>query len=144
MIERWLVRRPASREALAFAVVGSIGFAVDAGVLVLLFHGLGWGHYAARGASFLVAVTVTWYLNRTWTFANRGGGKRGREYAAYFLVQVVGACINGAVYALGLALSPTMQAIPLLALACGSIVAMAFNFLAARRLAFPANASLPA
>ncbi|MFZ1416440.1 MAG: GtrA family protein [Defluviicoccus sp.] len=144
MLARLLDRRPASREALAFAVVGSIGFGVDAGGLVLLFHALDWGHYASRGASFLVAVTVTWYLNRTWTFAKRGGGNKRREYSVYFLVQVVGACINGAVYALGLALSPAMQAFPLLALACGSIVAMAFNFLATRRLAFPANANLPA
>ena len=143
-LARWFERRPLSREALAFACVGSIGFAVDAGGLMLLFHALGWGHYPARGASFLIAVTVTWYLNRTWTFANRSGSNRRREYTVYFLVQALGAGINGAVYALGLALSPTMQAFPVLALALGSIVAMAFNFVATRRLAFTSSADLPA
>jgi hypothetical protein len=29
------------RDPLAFGVVGTIGFVVDAGVLTLLFHGLG-------------------------------------------------------------------------------------------------------
>ena len=111
---------------------------------MLLFHALGWGHYAARVASFLLAVSVTWYLNRTWTFAQRAGSNRRREYAVYFLVQALGAGINGAVYALGLALSPTMQALPVLALALGSIVAMAFNFVATRHLAFTGSADLPA
>lgn len=143
-LARWAERRPVSREALTFAVVGSIGFAVDAGTLALLFHALGWGHYPARAASFLLAVSVTWHLNRTWTFAHRTSGNRRREYAVYFLVQTLGAGLNVGVYATCLALSDTMRVWPVLALALGSIAAMAFNFAATRHLAFSGGAGPPA
>ena len=137
-------QHPRLREALAFAVVGSLGFTVDAGVLAFLFHALAWDHYPARAASFLLAVSVTWSLNRAWTFAHRASASRRREASIYLLLQTLGAGINFAVYGVCLALSPTMRAGPLLALACGSVVAMVFNFLATRHLAFTGGTDVTA
>ncbi len=65
--------RPPARFG-AFAVVGAVGFLVDAGVLTALVNGLGANPYAARAVSFPAAVTATWWLNRRWTFAPAGIG----------------------------------------------------------------------
>lgn len=124
------------REPVAFAVVGAAGFLVDAAILALAFHGLQWGHYGSRAASFLAAVSVTWYLNRNWTFAHRATARPRREYSAYVLLQSVGALINIGVYAVCIEVSDLMARQPTIALAFGSGVAMFFNFWACRRIAF--------
>ena len=46
-------------EAWRFGLIGSVGFAVDAGVLTWLVRVHGWGLYEARALSFALAVTVT-------------------------------------------------------------------------------------
>ena len=58
-----------AREFLSFAVVGTIGFVVDLGVLYVVAPTLGW--YGGRVLSFLAAASVTWALNRRFTFAGR-------------------------------------------------------------------------
>jgi putative flippase GtrA len=134
--------RPQSRlrrEALRFAMIGSIGFLVDAAVLTGLVSGLGWGLYEARGVSFSLAVSVTWYLNRRFTFTERRSADRKREYARYVAVQIIGALINLGVYALVASGFPALAAYPVIPLAAGSSVAMLFNFLASRRFAFVAS-----
>ena len=117
-----------------FALVGGVGFIVDATVLTLLVNGLGYDHYASRAVSFSLAVTVTWLLNRRWVF--QAGSPTGREYSGYFAVQLLGAFINLGVYVLVIELVPALAAIPVVPLAVGSAVAMFSNFLLARRFVF--------
>lgn len=124
------------RETAAFVVVGSIGFLVDAGGLAILFHVFDWGHYTSRAVSFGLAVTVTWILNRTWTFADRVTSRPGREYLAYVSVASLGAALNFAIYGACIAASAVMARHPVLALGCGALGAMVFNFFASRRFAF--------
>ena len=121
---------------LAFCVVGGIGFAVDAGALTALVHGAGLGPYAARVASFALAVSVTWALNRRWTFASATPGSKAAEYGRYFGVQAAGALINLAVYAACIEAAAAFRAYPTVALAVGSAVALLFNYAAAGRLVF--------
>jgi putative flippase GtrA len=116
--------------------VGAIGFLVDASILTVLVTGLGWGHYGARAISFATAVTVTWYLNRRWTFAKRACSDRRREYSRYFIVQAIGAVINLGVYSLCIELYSPLAAVPIVPLAIGAGIAMIFNFLASRYFAF--------
>jgi putative flippase GtrA len=117
-----------------FALVGGVGFIVDATVLTLMVNGLGYGHYVSRAVSFTLAVTVTWLLNRRWVF--QAGSPTGREYSGYFAVQLLGAFINLGVYVLVIELVPVLAAIPVVPLAIGSAVAMFSNFLLARRFVF--------
>ncbi len=119
-----------------FVVVGGIGFVVDATILTTLIHGLDFGPYIARFFSFSGAVTVTWLLNRIWTFSRTMTAHRGSEYSRYIMVQTCGWLINFSVYAICIASSTTMQTYPVLALAVGSIVAATFNFLGARHFVF--------
>jgi putative flippase GtrA len=119
-----------------FIVVGGIGFIVDATILSTLIHGLDIGPYIARLFSFSGAVTVTWLLNRVWTFSRSMTEHKGSEYSRYIAVQTCGALLNLAIYAVCIRLSPVMEAFPVLALAVGSITAATFNFLGARHFVF--------
>ena len=121
------------RGIVPFAFVGAIGFAVDAVALVALMA-TGLPPLIARPPAFLVAVTVTFLLNRAFTFSDRRTGSVRTEAAGYVLVQVLGALVNYGVFAAALALVPVMH--PLLALAAGSVVGMAFNFGTLRLLVY--------
>jgi len=125
----------------AFLVVGSVGFTVDASILGTLVHGYGWGDYSARLVSFGVAVTVTWLLNRSFTFADGRTSKRRSEYSRYIAVQGTGAAINFLTYALCINVSEFMDKWPVTAAAVGSCVALSFNFLGARVFVFTGKKS---
>jgi putative flippase GtrA len=92
--------------------------------------------YPAWFPAFAAAVTLTYLLNRGWTFRHRAGADRGREFTRYGLLQCLGAAINNAVYGFLLWLHPLFAAEPVLALAGGSVAAMLFNYVSARQLAF--------
>jgi putative flippase GtrA len=128
---------PLARQSLAFAAVGTVGFAVDAGMLTLLTSALGWGHYEGRALSFAAAVVVTWWLNRSWTFrARRPGRSLPLEFLAYLGTQSVGSLVNLAAYAALVEGSDLFARTPALAVAAGSLLAMIVNFLSARLLVF--------
>lgn len=121
-----------------FAVVGGVGFLVDAGVAqgLVMFSDL--GPYLPRLISFPIALSVTWYLNRIWTFSETGAGAtRGRQYSRYAVVQVLGNLINLAVYALALRIGPAWFGDFVIApLAFASGVAMVWNYLGSKHWAY--------
>jgi len=119
-----------------FAMVGAVGFAVDATVLNLMIFGAGWGLYSSRVVSFAVAVFATWLLNRLWTFRHRASANKTREYSSYVLIQGIGASLNFAIYSALIYFSPQLAAWPTIPLACGSATAMFFNFFAARHFVY--------
>ena len=137
MINSLLEKIP--RRWLRFLCVGTLGFVVDAVVLMLLILGFGWGPYSARFISFGVAVPVTWLLNRTWTFRENATSNLMREGTVYLFMQIVGAALNLGIYSAGVYLSSTMREYPLVALALGCGSAMLFNYWAMKRFAFTAN-----
>ncbi len=127
-------------EWLRFALVGAVGFAVDGGLLLLLTS-QGHGVFPSRLGSFGAAVTVTWVLNRGWTFSTSRPGHKGLEYLAYFSVQLIGAAINLGVFYFYLILFPAQHSAPLLPLFVGAVPALLFNFTASKYLVFSAEAT---
>jgi len=126
-------------EFIRFAVVGAIGFAVDAGVLTVLVSGQGVGVYAARAVSFGIAVCVTWLVNRQWTFAQRTADRRtsaSAEYARYLAVQVAGALANLGVFVVALAVQPGLIRYPVVPLAIGAVAGLVVNFVGSRAWVF--------
>lgn len=119
-----------------FAVVGAIGFLIDAGILTTLMIGFGLDHYASRAISFTVAVTCTWYLNRRWVFGRDAASMNKREYSAYLIVQIVGAAINLSVFVVVIEMLPDLANIPVIPLAIGAAAALLFNFAASSRYVF--------
>ncbi len=121
-----------SRQVPRFATIGAVGFFIDASVLTALVNGMGMGPVLSRGISFPLAVTATWYLNRTWTFKGASPLGKGPEYARYLTVQVSGAIINLGIYLLAINLRPALGQVPIIPLAIGAAIAMIFNFIACR------------
>ena len=117
---------------LRFCVVGTVGFAVDGGLLYLLVsHEI--HPYLARAFTFPVAVTATWYLNRHWAFGiSSGAPGKGRDYRRYLLVQSVGALGNYLVYALLLVFLSHTPPNALAALAAGSLLGLVINYTGSR------------
>ena len=118
-----------------FLAVGSVGFMVDAGVLWVLMA-LGGDAYLSRGLSFAMAVSVTWALNRRWTFRSTRRKSLHQEYAGYAAVQGAGIAVNFAIYALILSALGATAATAVVALAGGSVVALAVNYLGMKHLVF--------
>jgi putative flippase GtrA len=125
-----------SRRLPGFAVVGAIGFLIDASILTLLMTGVGLDHYTARAISFTAAVTSTWYMNRRWVFDRQSVKMSGREYATYVVVQVIGAMINLLVFVAAIELIENLRNNPVIPLAMGAGVALLFNYGASSRFVF--------
>ena len=116
-------------------MAGVAGFAVDAGVLQATLA-LGMSFYLGRAISFIAAATATWLINRRLTFAHAGQRPASfQEWWRYVGAMMVGSAVNYAVSVLmfqGVLKSDPRSAI--IAVAVGSIAAMAVNFIAARAI----------
>ncbi|MEN3951288.1 GtrA family protein [Iodidimonas sp. SYSU 1G8] len=121
---------------LRFGVVGTLGFAVDSGVLYVLLQETAAGPWLGRILSFLCAASVTWALNRSFTFADASPAKIHRQWALFVGFMMLGGAINYGVYALVLAGGGATGLRPLLAVACGSIAGLAVNFTTSRLFVF--------
>jgi putative flippase GtrA len=112
-----------------FALIGIVGFVVDAGVLHLLVFGAGARPISGRVGSFLCAAFVTWRLNRRYTFAGyrTGGGSVG-EWLRYLWASGVGAALNYSVFAVLVLTLPLVARTPTLGVAAGSLAGMIVNF----------------
>ena len=111
---------------LRFCVVGTIGFVADAGCTLLLNLVAGLAPLRARIAAFVIAATVTWALNRGFTFRSTAGVG---SWAPYVLLTGLGALINIGIYWAWIAIIGTVPLAILAGVALGSIVALGFNFL---------------
>lgn len=123
------------KQFLRFALVGSVGFVTDFGVLTLALSVLGLNPLAGRLLSFLVAATVTWTANRKFTFAQQGAGTA-KQWLQYLLATSIGGGINIAIYQCWLMATDTSTRNLFLAVAAGSAAAMLFNFGISKRVVF--------
>jgi putative flippase GtrA len=119
-------------EFVLFLLVGTIGFAVDLGMFLVLTHETSLPLWFARALCFPPAVLATWWLNRTFTFHGRGLRHLPLEATLYASIQALGAFINFAVFC---AVSTTQVGSTfgsMIAFASGSAAALTFNFSAAK------------
>jgi len=123
-------------EIIRFEIAGVAGFIVDAGIVVIVTGKFGLGPIVARVIAFTVAVTVTWLINRHWTFAEHASENWRHEWTKYIAANSVGAVANNSVY-VGLILTLTMFSTdPVFAVATGSLVGMGFNFALSKHMVF--------
>ncbi|HXH22938.1 MAG TPA: GtrA family protein [Dehalococcoidia bacterium] len=127
-----------------FAVVGVAGFVVDGALLTALVNLAHVDTLLARGVSFPMAVTLTWFLNRRWTFFSQRHIDEAiaSQYLRYVGVQISGAGLNVAVFLALLVLFPGLSREPLLALAPAALGAAAYNYVLSRQFAFRYGAAL--
>lgn len=133
--------RSMAGEFLRFGVVGTIGFVVDAAVLTAGLT-LGLGPWLGRLASYVVAASTTFALNRAWTFRASNDEapapriRIGGQWALFLLVNLVGFACNYGTYAALIASTPLVASHPVLGVAAGSLAGLAGNFLLSRRFVF--------
>jgi putative flippase GtrA len=132
---------PSKRRFLKYLGLGGIAFAIDA----LVFQGavslLGASPYIARVASFVVATTAAWLMNRTFTFHDAENIRPELQWAKFFAANIVGGVVNYLMFALTLAVLPLTRVYPVLALAVGSLSGVAFNYTAYKRYVFRTDAA---
>ncbi|MBU2790022.1 GtrA family protein [Acidithiobacillus caldus] len=124
------------QQVLPFAVSGVLGFLTDAAVVWIMTSYGGWGDIPAQLLAFMVAVTVTWLVNRSWTFAEHASERWVKEWLRYTTANSVGAAVNNAVYIVLVLTLSLFSKHPIFAVAAGSVVGMGVNFMASRRLVF--------
>lgn len=127
--------RQTAFQFLRFGATGAVGFSVDAGILYALVK-LGADPYLARLISFAVAVTVTWIINRSWTFRTTANIASNNRYIRYLLVQMTAVSVNYAFYAAVLSFLPVTPVNAVFALAVGSIFGLIVNFSGAKMFVF--------
>lgn len=93
------------RELGKFGIVGVVSYAVDLSVFNIALTG-GVEPLTAKTISTVIAATVAFLGNRFWTWRHRERSGLGREYALYFIFNVVGlgiglACLAISHYGLG-------------------------------------------
>jgi putative flippase GtrA len=120
-----------------FALVGVAGYIVNAGMVEALAPSMGpiW----AQVLAFPVAVTVTWWLNRRYTF---GASHRAihHEWLRFVLANALGWAANNGAYVWMIFSMPLAYKHPAVAVAVGSLAGMVFNFAMTRQFVFnPAN-----
>ncbi len=135
LLQPLLRRFPWLPQFFSFGCVGVAGLVADAGVLWLMLH-LGLDAYSGRVVSYLAAATVTWVLNRHFTFKGQGSGSLWRQWLKFLLANLSGFAANYATFALCINWVPLMQEYKLLALIPASIVGLVFNFTASKKLVF--------
>ncbi|MGI5247255.1 GtrA family protein [Dactylosporangium sp. CA-139066] len=135
--------RSLATELFKFAAVGGINTVIDfALVNALLFI----GPLKAKIVAAVVATTVSYVLNRQWTYSQRDRSSVRREYILFFALNGVGLFIQEAVLAVakyGLHFSESNSGDRLafnIANAAGIGLAMIFRFWAYRTWVFTASA----
>ena len=123
------------KELLQFGMVGTIGFLVDSGTLLLLMY-FGLNPYWGRLGSFFIAVSCTWVLNRNFTFKAKKTTTLGTEWVKYLMANSLGAILNYGVYALLLSKVEFVAQWPVIGVAAGSIVGLLANYINSRVFVF--------
>ena len=89
---------PLLAQVSRFSVVGVFNTAVDLAVLnaLTLLTGAtdGAGYALQKAISFCVAVTVSYFLNKRWTFEDTSVAKQRKKLAQFFGISIMGALIN--------------------------------------------------
>ena len=126
------------RELMKFGVVGGLAFIVDISVFNLVLASTD-KPLTSKTVSVVVATTVAYAGNRTWTFRKRTRSGVRREYALFFLLNGIGLLIALACLAVSHYLLDFTSALAdnIAANVVGLGLGTAFRFWSYRRWVFP-------
>lgn len=130
-----------ARQFVRFAVVGTAGFAVTTSTIYVT-RGL-LGPALAAIPAFLVAVTTSWALNRTWTFRYSSEAPLVLQWARYVLWTAPTGITNITVYETLIFLVPFARAHPVVATGAAAISGMLVSFTVMRLIVFKHPSGTP-
>lgn len=142
------------RELLKFAIVGATTFVLNTAVFYLLKTTvLVPKPVTAKVVATLIAVIVSYVLNREWSFRTRGGRERHHEAFLFFLVSGLALVLNSApLWVSRYVLALQVPQVSLLAQEVadfvsaqiiGTVIGMVFRYWALRRFVFPEAGARP-
>jgi len=122
-----------------FGLVGGIVFLFDAACFWLALKVFS-NSVVARSISVLLAITLSWLINRSFTFHADAKPASWKEWLRFALSQFPGACANALVSVIAFNYVPLAQNNPWLSVACGSAAGLTINFLMANFFVFQRTA----
>lgn len=126
-----------AQQFFKFGIVGGVGFVVDAGSLTLLTSYGGLDPVTARVISmFVLGMTTTWLLNRSFTFRDQRGGSVLTEYLRFAGANAIGNSLNFGIHAALVETLPLFHAYPVLGAVVGTAVGLVFNFTSSKYFVF--------
>lgn len=127
------------KQFATFAVIGCIGFAVDA-ISFLCFDYFLRDPYIARLFSYVCAATATWSLNRVFTFKLQFGDfsitHLVQEWAKFLVSQTAGFAVNYGTFSLLVYHFEFFLRYEVVAIGIGSIAGLFLNFFVAKFIVF--------
>lgn len=127
--------RPWPIQLARFALVGVIGFLVDAGTLQAYLALLPGHFFSGRAISYLAAASTTWALNARFTFGQQTRAPLA-QWGRFLLFNLSGGAVNYGVYAILVASVPLVESHPAIGVAAGSLSGLGVNFAVSRRFVF--------
>lgn len=124
------------KQFIKFGIVGTIGFIVDASILLILVHIFYFEISIARFFSFLIAVFVTWLINRNFTFSDNKNIDKKKEYFYYLVIQFFGVLLNYLIFISLINQYTFFREHLILPLAIASIIAMFSNYLILKKVVY--------
>lgn len=118
-----------------FLLTGALGFAVDFSILYVAVNVGGLGPVSGRLLSFVIAASVTWKVNRHFTFASSQDPATW-QWIRYLCTTAIGGAINIGVYRLWLMFTAPDNLNLFAAVVAGSAVALIFNFALSKYIVF--------
>jgi putative flippase GtrA len=89
-----------ARRFTKFAIVGAIGFVVDAGTFYIFSRIFGLTLLVAQALSFTVAVANNYFWNRYWTFPEARSKSFHRQMVQFYVTSLAGLVIRSITIAL--------------------------------------------
>ena len=145
MLQNLVSRFPFLEQFIKFALIGTMNTFVDLVVLNIetLLSGVkeGTGYGIQKGFSFLVAVVLSYFLNKHWAFQDKSEKNQGRKFSQFLMISLVGMFINVTVATLAVTYlkGPANQLLNLsiltdqiwvsLGALCGTAIGLIWNFL---------------
>ncbi len=125
LLQSWH-ERAVSLKALSFAVIGVVNALIDLGVFLVGYNVLGLKLVVANVVAWLVAVSGSYVMNSSITFAHESGGKlTWRAYGAFVASGIAGVVANTTVLVIGSYWMPVLAA-KLLAMLASFLVNFSF------------------
>ena len=152
MFQKLIDRFPFLEQFIKFALIGAVNTLVDLSVLNVetLLSGVkeGAGYGIQKGFSFLVAVVLSYFLNKRWAFRDQSEKNQGRKFSQFLAISLVGMFINVTVATLAVTYlkEPVNHLLNLsiltdqiwvsLGALCGTAIGLIWNFLGYKFLVF--------
>lgn len=118
-----------SLQFLLFVIAGTTGFVADA-LLTILFIKSGLSHILSRGLAIPLAMTLTFFINKKYTFKSSRGARYSiyKQFFDYVLANAISQSFNFMVYTILILNVSLLYKLPILAVAVSSLSAMFITF----------------